>query len=304
MPEQWITQPITYDNWAQNADIAVTLDQHLYPALLPLINDYARENGLKIAVNEGSCGISSGLLIRKKVDIGGFCCPPGEMDRLPDLRFHTIGIGALAILVNPDNSLDNITLEQAQRIYQNKILNWSELTPANALKAPDIPIHPVARLHCTQRPGHWCSLLANEDIFGPRVRVVASIQDVMLQVYNSKGAIGAAETLYMADYRYSQERRLKALNIDGISPRSSHDLASGKYPFYFSYNITTWEGEGVKNPHAHKLVDYLLEQAGNIDTKIGIIPASSLRKAGWKFKGNELVGEPRPTDSMIPMEQS
>jgi ABC-type phosphate transport system substrate-binding protein len=302
MPEDWIKNPIQYDKWAENADIAITLDQHLYPALLSIINTYARENRLKIAVKEGTCGISSGLLIRKSVDIGGFCCPPGEIDRLPGLRFHTVGIGALALLVHPDNPIDNVTLDQAQRIYQNKIMNWSELETANTQKPFNAPIKAIARLHCTERPGHWCSLLGNEDLFGPNIDVVGSIQDVMLQVYNNPGAIGAAETLYMADYRYKQERLLKALKIDGISPRIPKNISSGRYPFYFTYNITTWEQDGVKNPAAHKLLDYIIKQAENIDSSLGIVPASDLRKAGWIFKGNELVGEPRISDNRLNME--
>ncbi len=292
MPEEWKKQLIKYQNWAKNADLAISLDQHLYPALLPFINKYAKENGLNIAVKEGTCGISGGLVSGKAVDIAGFCCPPGLSDRLPDLRFHTVGISALALQSNPDNPVDNITFEEAQQIYQRKIIQWSELLTEDGQQGPDIPIYAVMRFHCKKRPGHFRLLLENEDLFSPGVKTVGSIQDVMLQVYGNRGAIGGAETLYMADYQYNQDRRLKPLKINGYSASEPDHLISGKYPLYVVYSITTWEREGVKNPNTQKMVNYLLKEAKNIDKNLGIVPSDRLREAGWKFDGNELVGEP------------
>ena len=121
MPVDWKKQRIKYDSSEGNADIIITLDQHLYPALLSLIQKYAKKHSLKIVVKEGTCGISSEMLSRKAVDIGGFCCPPAKTDRLPGLRFHTVGINALALLVHPDNPIDNITLEQARKIFMGEI---------------------------------------------------------------------------------------------------------------------------------------------------------------------------------------
>lgn len=89
MPDDWKQQPVKYDKWAGNVNLAITLDQHMYPALLPLIKKYARQNNLNIAVNEGTCGISAGLLVRKAVDIAGFCCPPGA--KLKPLKIDGYG---------------------------------------------------------------------------------------------------------------------------------------------------------------------------------------------------------------------
>jgi hypothetical protein len=82
MPAGWIEKPIVYANSAQGNEIVVTLDQHLYHTLLPIIQRYAEQQGLKIEVSEGICSISIGKLARKEVDIGGFCCPPGKTDSL------------------------------------------------------------------------------------------------------------------------------------------------------------------------------------------------------------------------------
>ncbi|MCK5506656.1 MAG: hypothetical protein KAJ10_15940, partial [Thermodesulfovibrionia bacterium] len=81
-----------------------------------------------------------------------------------------------------------------------------------------------------------------------------------------------------------------ALKIDGHAPNKLN-LLSRKYTLYRTLNITTWEGSNIENRHAQRLADYLLAQGRRLEEKFGIIPASSLRQAGWKFRDNELVGE-------------
>ena len=48
MPAEWKEQPIKYDPSTGEADIVITLDQHIYPALLPSIQKYARVNNKKV----------------------------------------------------------------------------------------------------------------------------------------------------------------------------------------------------------------------------------------------------------------
>jgi phosphate transport system substrate-binding protein len=292
MPEDWIAQPVRYEDWAKGADIAVSLDQHFYHWFKPFIEKYAIDHNLTIKIIEGTCGISSGVLYRKAVDIAGFCCPQGDFDRLPQLRFHTIGITGLTILVHPDNPVADITFDQAQKIFQGKIRNWRELTTADGRPGPDMMIQVFARLHCKLRPGHWCSLLADEDLFSSRLYELGSIPDVIEKAANNPQAISGFESVYMARYRYPQKRAPGILALNGYNPENPENLISGDYPLYFVFNISTWEGKGVENPHAQKLVDFLIRQVEHIDGRYRIVPVSRLRKAGWKFNGNELIGEP------------
>jgi ABC-type phosphate transport system substrate-binding protein len=290
MPDTWKKQPVKYDPTAGNVDLTVSLDQQMYPAYKSIIQEYARKHNLKIAVNNGTCGISSGVLSRKAVDVGGFCCPPGMTDRLPGLRFHTIGIAALALIVHPENNIDNVTTEQARQIFMGEIYRWSELKTADGKKGVNLPIQPVGRLHCKLRPGHWRLLLDNEDLFSPGIIEVGAIPDMITKVSVDLRAIGY-ETMLMTQ-RYQNQGIVKALKINNYDPRNSSHLLSMKYPLYRVYNLTTWEGEAVENPVAKKLVKYLSQQAEHIGSRFSIIPSSRLREAGWKFQEDELVGEP------------
>ncbi len=119
---------------------------------------------------------------------------------------------------------------------------------------------------------------------------MGAIADMISQISADERAIGY-ETLWMTRL-FLQKGRVKVLKINGHDPNNPSHIVSVKYPLYRVYNLTTWEGQGVADPIAQKLVNYLLQQVEHLDSKFSLIPASHLRRTGWKFKGDELVGEP------------
>ncbi|WP_420265029.1 substrate-binding domain-containing protein [Candidatus Magnetominusculus dajiuhuensis] len=290
MSPEWMKQSIKYESWAEGADLALALDQQIYPAVLPLVREFEKKNGLKIAVEEGTCGIAAGAAAKKTVDISAMCCPPGEADRLPGLRYHTMGIAALAIIVNKENPVSNLSLADVRMIYRGKIHKWSELKTPSGAPGPDTDIRPVVRLHCKTRPGHWCLILGKEDLFSPKAMEVGSIPNMLSQIAALKGAIGY-ETLWMAN-TYGAKDKFKFLTIDSISPQDDAAVASGKYTTYRTMNFTSWDDPKLAKPTAKKLIEYILSNLDRVDKGFAIIPAPILRKAGWKFTGDEVTGEP------------
>jgi phosphate transport system substrate-binding protein len=291
MPPEWQNQPLEYEEWAEGAAIAVTLEQDVYRMLLPLIEQFEQEKGIKVAVQEGTCGISAGMLSRKVVDIGGFCCPPPKEDRLPGLKFHTLGIVAKAFLVHPENPVAELSGKELREIFRGKIYRWSEIAAPDGSPGPPLLIKPVGRFHCPLRPGHWRLLLDNADLFSPNLYEVGSMPDMIAGVAANEGAIGW-ETLGMVEH-YRHMGRVKSLRIDGYSPSDAEALAVGNYPYYRTYNLTTWTSEGLENPAAAALVDYLIKAVEGIDpARSGLATMSKLKKHSWKFQGSELIGEP------------
>ncbi len=293
MPGDWIDKRIVYDQEAEraDADLSIVMDQDIYYTLLPIIEKFGRDNNLKIFVKEGTCGITAGMLGKKSVDMGGFCCPPGAEDRLPGVRFHTMGIVATAFFVHPDNPVDDVSSSQLRDIYRGKIFRWSELKTPQGLPGPDLAIKAIGRLHCQKRPGHWRQILDTDKEFSPRLHEVGSIPDMIAQIASSRDAIGW-EVLTMAE-KYRDRGAVKPLRIDGYLPSDSAALAALRYPFYRTYSLTTWTGKNVENKHADQLVEYMKKEFEKLDAdKFGFVSQSRLRKAGWKFKGDELIGEP------------
>lgn len=289
MPKEWVEKPVRYETGAEKADLTVVMDQDMYHALLPAIEKYAKETGLSISVKEGTCGISLGMLSNKTVDIGGFCCPPAKEDRFPGLKFHTLGVVAKAFFVNPDNPTAGLTVNELRKIYSGKITKWSAIKTPDGRPGPDRPIRAVARFHCQKRPGHWRLLMGSEDQFGPGVTEVGAIPDMIREVADHRDAIGW-EVMGMAAH-YKDKGPVKVLAINGHLPTDKGAVASLAYPFYRTYNLTTWEGRAA-NGKADGLVQYLIGEVGRLDPSLGLVPVPLLKKAGWKFLGDEVVGEP------------
>lgn len=285
VPEEWQSKPVEYLERHRGSDLVVALGQQSYPLFHELIQEYARTNNLKIAVEPGTCGITSGRLLKKKVDVGAFCCPPGKNDRFPGIEFHSLGISPIALVVHPDNPVTNVTSREARKLFNGEIARWSELNPAVTQF-----VQPVGRLHCKTRPGHWRSLLPSGDEFSPRLFEVGVIPDMISQVLQSAGSVGWETPLMVEN---NQKRgKVKMLFVDGKSPLDIENVAEGNYPLYRSYSLTSWAVDSEKSRQAKKLIQFLQQYVEKIHEDIGFVPVSKLRAAGWKFKDDELIGEP------------
>lgn len=289
--DTWQKKAISHGEWAEDADLAISLDQHLYPALLPLIKRFAKEQKLTIKVQEGTCGISAGQLQEKSADMGGFCCPPGENDRVPGLTYHTLGIAALRIIVNAQNPVDNLTMQQLRDIFQGRINCWKLIPGITDRALHSCRIRPFIRLHCKKRPGHWRLLLDNEDLFSPRLQEVGTIRDMVSNVAGQLHGIGYEVSWHIN--KHEQHDMVKSIKINGADPGNPAHVVSLAYPLYRTYNITTWENLPNKKTVAHQLVTYIHGHMAEVDKSFDLIPATMLKKAGWQFKDDELVGEPR-----------
>lgn len=284
MPGKWADTPVSYPEELSDADLVISFGQQTFPALVDIVQEYARQHDLKIAVQSGTCGISAGKLLRKAIDMGAFCCPPGENDRLPGLEYHTIAISPIAVIVNQANPVVEITTEQARQIFQGRTQHWSHISADI-----DQVIKPVGRLHCKMRPGHWRLLLKEPELFSPMMSEVGVIPDLIAKVGQEANAI-SIETPFMLQ-RFDPDRQVKMLKLDGYAPTDLAYVASGQYPMYRTYSLTTWQ-QSDRRDSAMELVRHLQQHIEDNYEEYNFIPVSMLKKAGWKFRQDELIGEP------------
>ncbi len=283
--EHWASLPVRYASVTKDADLVVTLDQQLYEQLATVVQQYARKNNLNISVNKGTCGVSASSLNKKAVDIAGFCCAPGTGDRLPGLKYHTLGIASIALLVNPANQVGNVSTDQARQIFSGNIKKWKKISAAPELEKHSIDV--VTRLHCKTRPGHWTLILSGQDHFSPTARETGDIPYMIAEVNRNFYSVGY-ETLFMVQ---RENKPVKILEINNIHPANLEALAKGYYPFYRVYNLTTWQ-QPENNLIAEQLVDYLREYVNQNYRQLNMASLSQLEKNGWKIKQGELIGEP------------
>ncbi|MDH5776827.1 MAG: substrate-binding domain-containing protein [Gammaproteobacteria bacterium] len=286
MPPGWELKSVDYGEKVKEADLVISFGQQTHPALHKITEQYAREHNLKLVIQSGTCGVSAGKLLRKAIDSGTFCCPPGSKDRLPGLEYHTVAISALSVFVNAENPVSEISTQQARQIFQGKIRNWSDLKSGGNFEHK---VRPHARLHCKKRPGHWTLLLKNQSKFGPTLKEIGVIPDLVAKVGQLKDAV-SIETPFMIETY--QKGPVKILKVDGHLPTDIDYVASGKYPFYRTYSMTTWSNGGKKREQVVKLVRFLQAYIENHAEALSMVPVSKLKQAGWEFKKNELIAEP------------
>ncbi len=286
--QAWQARGIEHEKLHKDADLVVYLDRHMTIALRPFIQKFAQQEQLDIVLVEGTCGITAGKLKKKSADVGGFCCPAGKTDRLPGLRFYTLGANPNAFLVNTANPINNLTLSELRKIYTGEIYDWGQTLEGKAKGHQGI-IQNVTRLHCKARLGHWRLLLNDESKFAPLTDDVGAIPDVMQRVRTNRNAIGYANPEQV--FRFAKQSEVKLLTIDGVSVNDPGAITEHHYPVYRIYNLASWE----KHPDKGKieaLIQFLIDKNNQNRVYRSMVPPKLLKETGWKFHDNEVVGEP------------
>ena len=281
----WAAQPVRHTSAHAAADLVVTLDQQLYPAVAPTLAQLAADRGVRIDVERGTCGVSAGALFRKEAEIAGFCCPPGPDDRLPGVRYRTLGVAAIAVIVHPDNPVRELTLADARSLFGGRIRRWSDLSGVGGFPRPVVG---VVRLHCKRRPGHWHLLLDNEDLFSPRAVEVGAIEDMVAQVGRRPGAVGW-ETAWMVG-RAPAGQPVRMVRVDGVDPLDTEALAAGRYPLYRTFTLATWAADD--NPLVVAAVAAMERAFAATADTFAAVGSATLARHGWRFAGGDLQGAP------------
>lgn len=86
-----------------------------------------------IQVTGGASGVGISQIGGKITDIGMTSrdVTAAEMAKYPDFVITTIAQDGIAVIVNPVNTIQYITLDQVQGIYTGKITKWNQITGAD-----------------------------------------------------------------------------------------------------------------------------------------------------------------------------
>jgi phosphate transport system substrate-binding protein len=139
------------------------------------------------------------------------------------LWYVEIARDGLAVIINPDNPISNLTLEQISDIYSAKITNWSELG------GPDEKIHIITREDGSGTRDAFVNLVMGESSITPKAIVQDSNGAVRQLVADDPNAIGFISLGLVDD-------TVKALELDGVAA-TRENVLNGTYnlsrPFLF-----------------------------------------------------------------------
>ncbi|MDR2532380.1 MAG: phosphate ABC transporter substrate-binding protein [Oscillospiraceae bacterium] len=195
-------------------------------------------------------GSSAGILaaVSGFADIGMSSRALNEDER--DLWSSEIALDGLAIIIHPDNPVDNLSMQQLRDIYTRRITNWSEVG------GRDARIHIIAREAGSGTRSAFQDLVMEGEVIHQRAIVQNSNGAVRQLVSGNRDTIGFI-SLGLAEPQPGL-RPVKALQLDGVAP-TRENVLNGSYGLYRAFLFVMPEApEG----YVGHFIDYILSEEG------------------------------------------
>ncbi len=231
------------------AQKAAEVFMNKYPDINISVRGTGSGNGIAALIN-GICDIADASRPMKQSEIDK--AKTNGIDPVENI----IAKDAIAIVVNLDNPISEISHAQLKKIYTGEITNWKELG------GPDMKIVPI-----TRDSSSGTFEIFEEKVLGKGVEMVStavvqgSNQAIKTTVEKTKGAIGYIGLGYV-------DSSVKVLKYDGVVP-SKETVLSGEYEIsrpLFMY--TDGEPQGA----VKKFIDFVMSPEGQtIVEQVGYI---------------------------------
>ena len=231
---------------------------------------------VQISVTGGGSGTGFASLMNGTIDIANASrkIKPEEIETAREKGFEPIEFivanDAIAVIVNPHNPVNQLTLEQVSMIYKGEITNWQ------ALGGEDRPIVKLSRETNSGTHVYFLETVVrlgkkgNEDIFSADTLLLPSSEGIIAEVRDNPNAIGYDGLGYITD-----EVKMVALSKDGsgyIIP-SVETVLNGMYPISrHLYMYTRGEPQGAELEYLQWI---LSSDAQEITAKLGFVPVLS-----------------------------
>ena len=219
---------------AENAGVEVTY------------NPTGSGSGIK-AVQEGRCdiGLSSRALKAEEEEQG--------------LVGTVLAYDGIAVIVNPENTVEDLTVEQIAAIYKGEITNWSEVGGIDA------EIVLIGREAGSGTRSGFEEIVGVEDLCQYR-QELTSTGDVITAVSQNPGAIGYASLASVKD-------TVKAIKVGGVAP-SDETVKDETYAIQRPFVLVTKEGTALTET-AQAFFDFITSEAAReVISAAGVVPAN------------------------------
>ena len=239
--------------------------------------EYQKINpNVKISVTGGGSGTGIAALINGTVDIANASrrMKTEEKENAiangSDPVEFVIARDAIAIIVNLENPVNNLTFQQISDIYSGQINNWQELGGDN---------RPIVRLSRETNSGTHVYFLEqvirlgekdNKTLFSPDTLLLPSSEGIGAEIRQNPNAIGYDGLGYVTE-------DMKVIGVAAIDSKeyvlpSPATVNSGKYPIARNLYMYT---NGTPTGTIADYLDWILsEQAQRIVTELGFVPVS------------------------------
>jgi phosphate transport system substrate-binding protein len=207
----------------------------------------ANNSGVQVFVQGGgsSAGVTAVGAGTADIGMSSANLSTSQLSKYPNLKVVPIAVDGIAVIVSPQNTVNNLTMNQTRDIFTGNITNW------NQVGGSDAKINVVNREEGSgTRDGIQKIVLkgGNFSSGGITQSSTGAVRSYVAGDPNAIGYISFAEV----------DNSVKALNINAVAPKYD-TIADGTYPIQRYFLLVT---NGDPTGNAKAFIDFTLSPAG------------------------------------------
>ena len=219
---------------------------------------FQNDTGISFTYNPTGSGSGIKAVQEGRCDIGLSSRDLKDEEKASGLTATVLAYDGIAIIVNPENPVEDLSVETIAKIYTGEIVNWSEVG------GNDAEIVLIGREAGSGTRDGFESITDTEDACKYR-QELTSTGDVITTVSQNPGAIGYASVA-------SVKESVKAVTVDGIAPTES-TIKDGSYVVQRPFVLVT-KTDAQLTEAAQKFFDYITsDEANETISAAGVVPA-------------------------------
>ena len=220
---------------------------------------FQNETGISFTYNPTGSGSGIKAVLEGRCDIGLSSRDLKAEEEAEGLNATVLAYDGIAIVVNPENPVEDLSLEDVAKIYTGEITNWSEVG------GNDVEIVLIGREAGSGTRDGFESITGTEDVCQYR-QELTSTGDVITTVSQNPGAVGYASVA-------SVKETVKALTIDGVAATEA-TIKDGSYVVQRPFVLVT-KADAALSEAAQKFYDYITSaDANEIIAAAGVVSAN------------------------------
>lgn len=218
----------------------------------------ANNQGTTFTYNPTGSGSGIKAVLEGRCDIGLSSRSLKDDEKTEGLKETVLAYDGIAIIVNPENPVNNLDLETIAKLYTGEITNWKDAGGSDA------EVVLIGREAGSGTRDGFESITGTADKCRYR-QELTSTGDVITTVSQNPNAIGYASL--------SLKDSVKALTVGGVAP-SEETVKDGSYVVQRPFVLVTKDGAALSET-AQKFYDYATSaDAEDIIAKAGAVAAN------------------------------
>ena len=213
------------------------------------------EPGVTVSYDPTGSGAGITGATDKTLDIG-LSSRALKDDEKNDVDGTIVALDGIAIIVNKDSKVEDLTVDQLKQMFTGEITNWKDVG------GNDAEVVLIGREAASGTRDGFESITGTKDKCQYR-QELTSTGDVITAVSQNPDAIGYASLASIKD-------TVKALNVDGVTPGEA-TVKDGSYKVQRPFVLVTVDGKAL-SPAAQAFFDYATSSdAASIIAKAGAV---------------------------------